>query len=215
VSTDHTFLHQLAQGTLPLEAFKYFLIQDYHFLTHFSRSLALGAYKSTSLRTISAAAEMIAHIQTEAKLHRAFCSDYGISNDELDHGEEDLACVAYTRWVTDVGTSQDWYGLQMALMPCLLGYGAIGRRLFDDKETVRGDFFNYTATLMKDGNPYFRWIENYIADDYTEAVKASRKLLEENAVKLSPERVEEMVETFREGTKLEGCFWDMAIEHRR
>jgi thiaminase len=111
--------------------------------------MALGAYKSTSFSTISTAAEMIAHIQTEAKLHRTFCSEYGISNEELEHGEEDLACVAYTRWVTDVGTREDWYGLQMALMPCLLGYGAIGRRLFDDPKTVRGNMFRYVITLMK------------------------------------------------------------------
>lgn len=56
----------------------------------------------------------------------------------MEYGEEDLACVAYTRWVTDVGTREDWFGLQIAMMPCLLGYGVIGRRLFDDENTRRG-----------------------------------------------------------------------------
>lgn len=47
----------------------------------------------------------------------------------------------------------------MALAPCLLGYGAIAQRLYSDKESVR------------EGNRYWKWIENYVAEDYTEAVR--------------------------------------------
>ena len=49
----------------------------------------------------------------------------------------------------------------MAFAPCLLGYGIIARRLWDDPETVRDQ-----------GNRYWKWIENYVADDYSAAVKA-------------------------------------------
>lgn len=67
--------------------------------------------------------------------------------------------------------------------------------------------------LIEDGNPYFRWIENYVAEDFEEAVKVGMELLETGAVKLSPERVEEIVEIFREGTRLEGLFWEMGLLH--
>src|SRR5579862_9538056 len=111
---EHTFLTQLAQGTLPLPAFRHYLVQDYHFLTHFSRSTALGAFKSTSLDVISAAAKVMMHIKTEVQLHKRLCSEYGVPDEEMEHGQEDLACVAYTRWVTDVGAREDWFGLQVA-----------------------------------------------------------------------------------------------------
>jgi thiaminase len=119
----------------------------------------------------------------------------------MEYGEEDLACVAYTRWVTDIGTREDWFALQIAMMPCLLGYGAIARRLYDDEKTLR------------DGNAYFRWIENYVAEDYAVAVSVGRELLEDYAVRLSPERVDDMVEIFRQGTRLEGLFWEMGLLH--
>lgn len=45
------------------------------------------------------------------------------------------------------------------MAPCLLGYGMIARRLFDDPKTKR------------EGNVYWNWIENYVADDYVEAVQ--------------------------------------------
>ena len=66
---------------------------------------------------------------------------------------------------------------------------------------------------MVEGNGYFRWIQNYVAEDYVEAVNTGRKLLEENALKLSPERIEEVVEIFREGSRLEGLFWGMGLDH--
>lgn len=47
----------------------------------------------------------------------------------------------------------------MALAPCLIGYGAIANRLYTEKDTLR------------EGNRYWKWIENYVADDYTEAVR--------------------------------------------
>ena len=59
----------------------------------------------------------------------------------------------------DIGQSDDWFALQMSFAPCLLGYGFIARRLYDDVKTIR------------EGNRYWKWIENYVAEDYKEAVK--------------------------------------------
>lgn len=47
----------------------------------------------------------------------------------------------------------------MALAPCLLGYGAIAKHLHADPKSKR------------DGSPYWTWIQNYVADDYVQAVK--------------------------------------------
>jgi len=123
---------------LSLEAFKYYITQDYHFLTHFSRSHALAAYKSTSLSKIAASAKILLHIEKEVQLHRTLCQEYGVAAEEMDFGQEDLACVAYTRWVLDIGAREDWFALQMAMMPCLLGYSEIAQRLYNDPKTKRG-----------------------------------------------------------------------------
>lgn len=72
-----------------------------------------------------------------------------------------LACTAYTRYVLDIGMSQDWLALQMALAPCLLGYGAVAQMLLAHKDTVKD----------AERNTYWAWIENYAAEDYTEAVR--------------------------------------------
>ncbi len=163
--TQHEFVQKMGSGTLPKDIFKQYLIQDYLYLTHFARTNALAAYKSKSMRTITASAQIVLHIEREMELHLDYCKQFGLSKEDIECEKESLACVAYSRYVLDVGQSEDWLALQMALAPCLLGYGVAARRLHGDADTLR------------EGNPYWKWIENYIADDYQESVtKGSSKL---------------------------------------
>lgn len=139
------------------------------------------------------------------------------------------ACTAYSRYILDVGQSGDWLALQMALAPCLIGYGAVARRLHSDKNTLR------------EGNQYWKWIENYVADDYTEAVRlgsgkqvdlpsssfnsvnqycidapcSMTALLEDHVQKVSPNRLEELIRIFIRATELEINFWDMGLSSQK
>jgi thiaminase len=128
------------------------------------------------------------------------------------------ACTAYSRYILDVGQSDDWLALQIALAPCLIGYGAIAKRLYNDRSS------------MRDGNRYWKWIENYAADDYSKAVQIGSgmmlqespvmplpkaddipALLEEHMRKVSPSRLEDLIKIFIRATELEIGFWDMGL----
>lgn len=123
-----------------------------------------------------------------------------------------------------MGQSEDWLALQVALAPCLIGYGAIAQRLYAEEKTLR------------EGNRYFKWIENYVAEDYTEAVRlgsgrihkappppcemrellvntanSSTELLEKHMRKVSPSRMEELIKIFIRATELEISFWSMGL----
>lgn len=76
-----------------------------------------------------------------------------------DGGLTALLTCCSRRYVLDIGQSEDWLGLQIALAPCLLGYAAVAKMLHGDSTTVR------------EGNLYWDWIENYVADDYVQAVR--------------------------------------------
>lgn len=71
------------------------------------------------------------------------------------------ACTAYTRFLLDIGHSQDLLALQVALAPCTLGYGAVAKMLVDHPNTKKAHADNI----------YWAWIQNYVADDYVEAVR--------------------------------------------
>ncbi|KAL2400994.1 Hydroxymethylpyrimidine/phosphomethylpyrimidine kinase THI21 [Exophiala dermatitidis] len=198
--THHDFATQLARGTLPETLFKNYLVQDYLYLTHFARTNALAGYKSRNMADISASAHIILHIEREMALHLGYCAEFGISKQDLEHPnrKESLACVAYSRYVLDVGNTEDWLALQVALAPCLIGYGETAKRLVGDKE----------RKTTEQGNRYWRWVENYVAEDYQEAVRVGKDLIETHIVKQSPQRIEELVNIFARATEMEVRFWD-------
>ncbi|KAL1976837.1 hypothetical protein VTN31DRAFT_3119 [Thermomyces dupontii] len=196
--TEHDFVEGLGDGTLPLERFKEYLIQDYLYLTHFARSNALAAYKAQNMESIAASAKIVMHIKTEMELHLNYCASFGITREEMERTPEKQACTAYSRYILDIGQSQDWLALQVALAPCLIGYGMIAQRLYNQ--------YKHSDTSK---NRYWKWVMNYVADDYVEAVKTGSALLEKDMPTVSPARLEELVTIFRETTKLEIAFWDM------
>ena len=75
-----------------------------------------------------------------------------------------LACTAYSRYCLDIGTSEDWFALQVSLIPCLLGYGMIGERLKAEREEnpPKGEKF------------YQTWIDNYTSEEYRASMDTGR-----------------------------------------
>ncbi|KAJ4292122.1 trifunctional hydroxymethylpyrimidine kinase/phosphomethylpyrimidine kinase/thiaminase [Collariella sp. IMI 366227] len=173
---NHPFVLAMGDGTLPVESFKGYLIQDYLYLIQFARANALASYKAGSMKDISASATIVTHVFKEMELHIKYCEGFGISREEMENTEEKEG-----KYVLDIGQSQDWLGLQVSMAPCLLGYGALAKKLHADPRS------------KQDGNLYWEWIQNYVAADYTTAVKTGSELLERHAVLQSPARIEEGV----------------------
>jgi thiaminase len=228
----------MSDGTLPVEKFKYYMIQDYLFLVQFARANALSAYKSSSLKDIGRSVQQVVTLQEEIQLHIAFCKEYGLEEADIVGQEEDqgrsiynnnlatlvtwIATTAYTRYVLDIGQSQDWLALQVALLPCLIGYGMIARRLYEDPKTIR------------EGSRYWAWIEQYVGQEYMDAMMRGSDLIEEHAGNQSVSRVEELAQVFIHATNVRTCrspivlfvparadlrqmergFWDMGLQDR-
>lgn len=194
----HPFVMAMGDGTLPRESFKGYLMQDYVYLIHYARANALASYKAKNIEDVAGSAAIVANCFREMNLHVQYCAGFGISKEQMEKTEEHQACTAYTRYVLDIGQSEDWFALQMALAPCLLGYGAIAKHLYASP-----------TSKTSDDNLYWSWIANYVADDYVTAVKGGCELLERHAVLQSPGRIEELVGVFVHATKMEIGFWEM------
>ncbi|QIW95689.1 hypothetical protein AMS68_001207 [Peltaster fructicola] len=198
--THHEFTRKLGDGSLDPERFKYYMIQDYLYLIQFARANALAGYKAKTLDDIAGAARIVTHIRHEINLHIGECKQFGLTQQDMEAYDESQACTAYTRYVLDIGQSEDWLALQIALLPCLLGYGMIAARLHHLQIT----------DPPAQPNRYLTWINNYVAEDYVAAVRTGRDLIEKHAIHQSPKRIEELVKIFIHATKMETGFWQMA-----
>ena len=199
--TGHEFVRRLADGTLPEECFRHYLAQDYLFLIHFARAYALAAYKSDRLEDIRAASRSVsAIVDTEMALHVDYCAGWGLTEVDLAATPEATATMAYTRYVLEAGAAGDLLDLHVALAPCVVGYGEIGRTLSADPATVT------------EGNPYGAWIEMYAGADYQRVAADEVALIERLAARRGgAERFDDLARTFRQATRLESRFWDMGL----
>ena len=193
----HPFLRALALGTLPMEGFRRFLVQDYLYLIQYARGYALGAYKSETLEEIRAASRiMAAIIDVEMPLHVAYCAEWGLTEEEMAAAPEDMRMVAYTRFFLERGMAGDKLDLDVALAPCIVGYAEIAQWILADPDTVL------------QGNPYAAWIEAYAGPEYRAAVRDAIAGLDALGRRRGAEaRYPSLLKTFRTATLLEADFW--------
>ena len=198
--TWHPFVQRLADGTLPLVAFRHYLIQDYLFLIHFARAKALAVVKGESLEAMRGKAAAVLSILDETKLHLKYCAEWGLSEAEVTQVPETAETVSYTRWVMDRGLHGDILDLEVALAPCTVGYGEVARRILADPATVIA------------GNPYRSWIETYGAADYQALASAAAARIDALGVSHGGEaRFPRLARDFAEAARLEQRFWQQGL----
>ncbi|WVR09300.1 phosphomethylpyrimidine kinase [Kwoniella sp. DSM 27419] len=201
----HPFVVQLGKGTLPRECFEHYIKQDYHYLKHYARAHALGAYKADSFADIKAFTDIAAHIARESQMHVDYCAQFGISLEQLRAEPEASPCAAYARYVVDIGTQGDLLDLYMAVASCLIGYGEVG--LWLKRQVEKGE-------AVLEGNVYRKWMEDYAGQDFLTAVNLGIDNLERR-IALDPpteERLARLTKIWHECVRLESAFWEMGLK---
>ena len=203
---DHAFVRGLGDGTLAQAAFRNYLVQDYLFLIQFARAHALAAYKARTMADMRAAKDGLAAIvDVEMNLHLRLCERWGLSAADVEAAPEQRATVAYTRFVLDIGMSGDLLDLQVALIPCTLGYAEIGRRLAPDG-----------IDALDAAHPYREWIGEYSGDAFQQVGVAANAWLDDLGRRyLSDNRFDELVGIFAKAARLEADFWQQGLDAAR
>lgn len=78
------------------------------------------------------------------------------------------------------------------MLPCLLGYFVIADRLYT----------SHATRTMEEGNIYYKWIQNYVSEDYQKAVVNGKQLVEKAVEGIGKTVLEELVEVFAVACKV-------------
>ncbi len=200
--TQHSFVQQLASGSLEQPCYLHYLKQDFLFLKQYARAYALAIYKARTLEDMRDALPSVhALLDSEIAHHVSYCKEWGLSETDLEAEAEDFGTVAYTRYMLDAGMTGDLIDLYAALAPCSIGYAEIGRQLLSDPET------------KLDENPYASWIQLYGGEEFQQSVaqgtKTIDKLLAE--VELDSPRGRNLIQVFKTATRMEVAFWQQGL----
>jgi thiaminase/transcriptional activator TenA len=198
--TCHPFVQGIADGSLPLPAFRRYLVQDYLFLVQFVRAYALAAYKAESLAAFRDKAAAIGALLHEMTLHVGYCAEWGIAEAQILAEPEAAETVAYTRWVLDRGIAGDILDLEVALAPCTVGYGEIALAI------------EASPSRKRAGNPYESWIAMYAGAEYQALARASAARLDALGESHGgTARFASLTADFVKAARLEADFWAIGL----
>ena len=194
----HPFITGVGDGTLPVEKFKYYVMQDYVYLIDYARVLALASARAPDLESMSWFAGLLDEtLNTEMDLHRSFCSEFGITREALEATQAAPTTVAYTSFLLKVAHQGSFGELVAALLPCQWGYWDIGQHLAKQGEPKQAPL-------------YGQWIRMYSSEEFEELARNIRNLADLTAEGAAPAYLASMEEAYLTSLRLEHRFWDMA-----
>ena len=188
----HPFNVELAQGTLDVAKFKYYVQQDSLYLLDYSRALALvGAKAPTSNRVNDFLAFAKDGMWVEEQLHQTFFKQFSITPAE----DKQPGCFAYTNFLLAECAAKPYEVGVASLLPCFWIYREVGMNI---------------VTKSVPNNPFQDWINTYSGDEFRISVTKAIEIVDEAADSASTKMKEEMTKSFMTSTKLEWIFWDAA-----
>jgi thiaminase/transcriptional activator TenA len=200
---NHPFVSGIGDGTLDLERFKFYVMQDYVYLIDYSRVLALASARSPDLEDMGWFARLLHEtINTEMELHRSYCAQFGITRRQLDEVRAAPTTLAYTNFLLNTAYQGSYPELAASFLPCQWGYWEIGDHLARKGEP-------------KEAPLYCQWIQMYVSDEYKALAEWARSLVNRLAEKAGPpdcDAVMGMERAYLTSLRYEYLFWDMAYK---
>jgi thiaminase (transcriptional activator TenA) len=194
---NHPFVKGIANGELPFENFKYYVLQDSYYLSHFARIQAIGASRAEDLFTTS---RMAAHAQgtneAELALHEKFIKQLQISDEELATFEPAPTAYNYTSHLYRVSDTGSLGEIISAILPCYWIYHEIGERFEGAVPAVP---------------IYQEWIAAYGGDWFAQLVQEQINRLDDLAEQASNAERKKMTQHFLLSCHYEYLFWEMAF----
>ena len=197
----HPFIQGLTDGSLPKEAFRFYVIQDALYLRDFARALALAAAKAPQEQAIV----MFCHhaagaIEVERRLHESFFCDFGLTEEQVRSTPVAPTNLAYTSYLLRVAYAEPFHELVGAVLPCYWIYQEVGTRL-----AARGS-----------PDPlYRRWIETYGGEEFGRVVREVLQLTDRIAEELTPAQRVAAARHFVTASRYEWMFWEMGWRMER
>ena len=194
-SFDHPFVKGIADGTLPIDRFRFYVMQDAYYLSHFAKVQALGAAKATDLETTQRFALHSAHTcSAELALHESFMEILEVTEEEWTAFEPSPTAYAYVSHMYR-SSEGDLADVLASILPCYWLYFEIGERL---------------KHAEPDHPIYNRWIKTYGSDEFGALVNEQILRMDKLAEGLPEMRLQELKNRFRKSSYYEWNFWEQA-----
>ena len=198
----HPFVTGIGDGTLDVEKFRHFMLQDYLYLFDYARVFALGVVKARDpelMRTFSQNVDAI--LNGEMNIHRAYMQRLGITEEQVFAVKPALDNLSYTNYMLSVAHTGGPLEIVASILACSWSYAEIGQALAQIPGAAAHPF-------------YGEWIQGYASEDYAAGNQALIDLMDTLAEGADEARLAHLTDIFVNCSRYELGFWDMAWEMR-
>lgn len=223
----HPFLVSMVDGSLNLDSFRYYVIQDALFLTDFAECLQIltnkmetsdNASAMISNDSIKRIRELAVGIEeAEKELHRSFFTQWNINvtNNDIKSAPNTLL---YTSYMLRVVSTRPYTEGLAVLLPCFWVYMHVGKCMLQLREEIDNNNNNNNTQQQRPAQ-FDAWIDMYAGDEFEKEVTdyiaivdtAIQHNVNNNINKDDGmEILMKMKEHFVMCCKLEYMFWDQA-----
>ena len=194
----HPFVVSLGDGSLPMQKFKYYILQDSRYLEELARVFAAGAKRTTDADTALHFAKLIAEtITVERGLHERYGQLWNLSASDMRNTPMSPTNYAYCRHMRSVYQEGTLGEITVVALPCAWVYCEIGQHLLKNGSPPQE-------------HPYRDWLLMYGSQEFAEVAQWMRTLVNRCAQSAGSSEKSRMKEAFLLSSRYEWMFWDMA-----
>lgn len=194
----HPFVVALADGSLPAETFRFYILQDARFLTHLAQTFAFAATKTGDHDRLTRLAEFcLDTVRVERALHEQYAARFGMSVAAMATVPMAPTNYGYTRHLREIGATGTLAETITAMLPCAWIYAVVGQHF-----AARGE--------PPADHPYRDWLVTYAAPGFEDVGRWLRAVVDDEAARLDERGRARLRDIFRTSSDYEYLFWDMA-----
>ncbi|MCL1989486.1 MAG: thiaminase II [Defluviitaleaceae bacterium] len=195
-SFNHPFVQGIGNGTLSLEQFKYYVLQDAYYLHNFAKCQAYAGAMAPDLATTASLADHAkGTYEAELALHRDFSKRLGVTEEEKATFKPAPTAYAYTSHLFRAVLTGQLGDVIAALLPCYWLYYEVGEKL---------------QACTPEEKIYQEWIATYGGDWFRTLVEEQIDRLDALAEVATEADKARWKEHFMISSRYELAFWEMA-----
>ncbi|MCI7125482.1 MAG: TENA/THI-4 family protein [Agathobaculum sp.] len=197
------FLRGVADGSLPEDCFKGYIVDDSLYLREYSKVFAWGIINARDMEDIRAYYSLLAFVneaEDTTRLH--YLRRYQLTDAQIQPLPLRPENRAYVDYMLDAAKNAPGAAeCMMACLPCMLSYGWIFGEIIK-------------RSPPSDNSPYLRFISDYAGGQYDAVCRAWTDFADSACQDLSDARRAHCMEIFRACSQHEYNFWQMSARPR-
>ena len=196
---NHPFVHGIADGSLDIQNFRFYLLQDYVYLFDYAKVFAQGVVKSRDPEIMRVFATSVANILGgEMNIHRGYMSRLGITEEDAERVKPSLNNESYTSYMRAVAAEEGPAEIMAAVLSCALSYEYIAKWIVANYPNADQHEF------------YGEWVQGYASEDYAAENRKLVAYMERLSEGYTESQLARLTDIFVACSRYESMFWDMA-----